>query len=354
MYNNVLPGTINAGEALYAIVDGVVYQIVSGTAGETTQLTMPVVAAAVGSPSTTLMNSKNLTIGQASLNGGSGILINGDNNVSMQPGAFALDSSLLLDQSAITSYPSHNQISDSNNQMKIVVVPDSYTISNINGTSVVSSVAVCQQQYVQSQFDGYGHAPNGMTAAIQTSATDFIGANAGAPSEAEVLELLAQASSTLPSFQPVVCRTILADECSSDTEFEYLASDSSQEVTRSNGANATSNVTPFTGFMDSFLSFVNGIKVETLSTVANSTIVRRPPLPRYIPDPVRRRVDVCETPATASDLFPHANHSDDDVEMSISRADGHSALLQSKRWLSQSVNSRSSDLKQDTHMEMSS
>ena len=42
------------------------------------------------------------------------------------------------------------------------------------------------------------------------------------------------------------------------------------------------------GFMDSFLSFIQGKKPETLSSV-NSAVVKRPELPKYIPEPPRKR-----------------------------------------------------------------
>ena len=44
------------------------------------------------------------------------------------------------------------------------------------------------------------------------------------------------------------------------------------------------------GFMGSFLSFLQGNKGETLSSVTNSTVTKKPELPKYIPDPRPRRV----------------------------------------------------------------
>lgn len=66
---------------------------------------------------------------------------------------------------------------------------------------------------------------------------------------------------------------------------------------------------PNSGFLNSFLSFIQGKKPETLSSV-NTSVVKRPELPKYIPEPPRpkavqkdRKFDSDSTSPKASSVY---------------------------------------------------
>ena len=67
------------------------------------------------------------------------------------------------------------------------------------------------------------------------------------------------------------------------------------------------------GFQSSFMSFLQGKKPETLSSVTNQAITKRPPMPVYIPDPRPRRVEMpkprARNPSSSGSDF---SDSDDD------------------------------------------
>ena len=86
-------------------------------------------------------------------------------------------------------------------------------------------------------------------------------------------------------------RTVLGEECSDDDEFKHLImpDDVSESPTVNNAGKTwkSTGLNSVNGFNGSFWGFLRGDRVETLSSLANSTIRRRPPLPLYIPEPSR-------------------------------------------------------------------
>ncbi len=71
------------------------------------------------------------------------------------------------------------------------------------------------------------------------------------------------------------------------------------------------------GFQTSFMSFLQGKKPETLSSVTNQAITKRPPMPVYIPDPRPRRVE--ESKAKPRLQSSGSDFSDLDDEDAISK-----------------------------------
>lgn len=68
-----------------------------------------------------------------------------------------------------------------------------------------------------------------------------------------------------------------------DGEFSYLASPTRDEDPSQASGEVEPRVIPYSGFLHSFLDFVQGKGTETLSSVANSTITGKPPMPKYVP-----------------------------------------------------------------------
>ena len=70
-----------------------------------------------------------------------------------------------------------------------------------------------------------------------------------------------------------------------DGEFTYLASDQSQQAATGD----EQRMIPNSGFLNSFLSFVQGNKVETLSSVVNSSVGSKPGMQKYATGQGRRQ-----------------------------------------------------------------
>lgn len=68
-----------------------------------------------------------------------------------------------------------------------------------------------------------------------------------------------------------------------DGEFSYLASPTRDEDPSQASGEVEPRVIPYSGFLHSFLDFVQGKGTETLSSVANCTIIGKPPMPKYLP-----------------------------------------------------------------------
>lgn len=307
---NVLQESVSSGDNLYAIVDGVVYQIVHGTAGETVQPAVSFIAADAAAGSTCL-------ISQPALNDNSSIMVGNSPETSGLTVAYGADGSLVLEQTALTSYQGHGAGGDSN-QMHIVMTADSFGLPG-NGLSQVieSSQPPGSQSYVLSSLASYGQTVGESGAQIQTKTNDVVGLSINsevgllAPSgETAALAVLSVASDVLPDGAPRVPQTVLADECSDDEEFVYLVADKDDSASLTDNSKTLPAFEQSSGFLDSYVKFVRGDVVETLSAVANSTVLERPPLPRYIPELSHQRPGPRETLITESGPFACENGSD--------------------------------------------
>lgn len=305
-FSDAVQENVSSGDALYAIVDGVVYQIVSGSGGEGVQPAVSFITADMGAASASLVS-------QPALSDNGRIMVGSNAETGNLTVAYSADGSLVLEQAALTSYQGHVASGDSH-QLHFVMTGDSYGISGTGLAQIIEtnqpSVAVGPQSFVLSHLTNCGQALDETGAQIQTKTSDIMGLNmssdtglqtpSGPSHEADMLEFLPGASNVLANAESRVPRTVLADECSDDEEFIYLIDNNEDPASSSDmGRTMPPSFAP-TGFLDCYVRFVRGDKVETLSAVANSTIVDRPPLPRYIPEFSHQRTGTRETFAASS------------------------------------------------------
>lgn len=105
-----------------------------------------------------------------------------------------------------------------------------------------------------------------------------------AVADQEQQQTVALDSAYLPNHVPPMPLIAPVDE--DDGEFAYLTFD--QQETSDKKLSLGTN--PCDAFLKAYLGFIQGNKPETLSSVANSAITKRPPLPLYDPDLCRRPV----------------------------------------------------------------
>lgn len=288
---------------MYAIVDGVVYQIVSGSGGEPVQPAVSFIAADARAASACL-------ISQPTLNDNGSIMVRNSPDTSGLTVSYGADGSLMLEQAALTSYQGHGAGSDAN-QMHIVMTADSFGLPGNGLSQVIESnqppVAAGSQSYVLSHLASYGQTVDESGAEIQTKTNDVVGLSITSEvgpqvstGETDVLSLLPGTSDILPDAIPRVPQTVLADECSDDEEFVYLVADKDDSAPLTENSKIVPPFEQFSGFLDSYVKFIRGDVVETLSAVANSTVLERPPLPRYIPELSYQRPGLMEIVAINS------------------------------------------------------
>lgn len=204
--------------------------------------------------------------------------------------------------------------------------PGVYLSSSADGTQYQGTISTDLQQQLASVMSSSTIFANTMTS--QTSFSDVIqpiavmstsvggGTSTGGVPGVNSNNVLALLASTAVANQEqyqtvstdssnVHCRAtamqMIAPEDEDDGEFAYLAGDqaSGGDTDDKTLANMQPRSHPCDAFLNAFLGFIQGNKPETLSSVANSTVVKKPPLPMYDPDLCRRPVQPARQQVTS-------------------------------------------------------
>lgn len=173
-------------------------------------------------------------------------------------------------------------------QQQLASVMNNSTIFANTMTSQTSFSDVMQPIAVMSTSVG-GGVPTGGVPSVNSSNVLALLASTAVANQEQYQTVSADSSN-------VQCRAtamqMMAPEDEDDGEFAYLVGDQAyaDDADDKTLVDMQSQSHPSDAFLSAFLSFIQGNKPETLSSVANSTVLKRPPLPMYDPDLCRRPV----------------------------------------------------------------
>lgn len=171
--------------------------------------------------------------------------------------------------------------------------------------------------YVSAQTGG----GDGMQSITYVNGSDS-GINAG-----NVLTILANPSGLqqhdLAEGQTKVSWSALSPEDYDDGEFDHLRQDLEETLLNSIVAQSFPAMSlPIDRYLGAYRDFVNGNKIETLSSVANSTVTRRPQLPKYEPEmfPRSRAIGLQSASNTPTMTVVYANESGSVIQKGSGRS----------------------------------
>lgn len=164
-------------------------------------------------------------------------------------------------------------------------------------------------------------AGDGMQSIAYVNGSDS-GLNAG-----NVLTILANPSGLqqhdLAEGQTKVSWSALSPEDYDDGEFDHLRQDLEETLLNSIVAQSFPAMSlPIDRYLGAYRDFVNGNKIETLSSVANSTVTRRPQLPKYEPEmfPRSRAIGLQSASNTPTMTVVYANESGSVIQKGSGRS----------------------------------